>query len=187
MMLLNDTYIKTIGARVFEPFTTENVQPASYDLRIGETVTIEPAEFRLTYTLEKVKLPKNMAAIVFGKSSYRRLGLSICDDAGFIDPGFHGQITLELKHDGTTPITLVKGETICQIILVKLTFPCERPYNGHYQGQMGVTRSYLEENKCYLPHKTETVRCTTENHSEPILRQYSDNCIHKETKNCRGE
>lgn len=117
-----------------------------YDQYVGE-YKLFPGDFVLATTKESVTLPDNLVAKVTGRSSLGRLGLSIHQTAGFIDPGFEGQITLELSNHGPAPVLLAEGARICQIIFTELSSPAEEPY-GHdgsqYQGQTGATESGLK-------------------------------------------
>lgn len=56
-------------------------------------IEIQPGEFMLATTMEYIRIPNDCAAFVHGRSSIGRLGLTV-QNAGFIDPGFHGEITL---------------------------------------------------------------------------------------------
>lgn len=146
-MILNDRAIKKMGAGVIEPFDEKKTQPASYDLELDKSdlkrTVLLPGEFMLATTTETVKIPIDLVGQVVGKSSLARLGL-IVECAGFIDPGFRGQITLELYNLSEKPIELTKIENICQIVFYQLNEKAEDPYHGHYQNQKGTTRSYLE-------------------------------------------
>lgn len=109
---------------------------------------LKPHEFVLGSTVENVNLPSNIAARFEGKSSLGRIGLMTHITAGFIDPGFHGQITLEIFNVNTQPIVLRPGMLIGQLCFFKLDEPCARPYGSkglasHYQGQTGVTESSI--------------------------------------------
>ena len=69
-------------------------------------------------------------------------------DAGYIDPGFEGQITLELSNVATVPIMLHPGMRVAQISFLTMTTPADRPYaspglHSKYQGQTGPTQSRL--------------------------------------------
>ena len=64
-----------------------------------------------------------------GRSSIGRLGLQV-QNAGFIDAGFHGQITLELENQSGFPIVLKKGVRICQIVFVQMSQSAEKLYSG---------------------------------------------------------
>ena len=104
---------------------------------------LEPNHFVLASTAESIRVPHDMAAYVEGRSSIGRLGLQV-QNAGFIDAGFHGQITLELENQSGFPIVLKKGVRICQIVFVQMSRSAEQPYNGKYCGQSGATPSRLE-------------------------------------------
>ena len=84
-------------------------------------------------------------------SSLGRLGLLIHSTAGFVDPGWHGNITLELSNVANLPITLYPGMKIGQISFLQMTTPADVPYGADslkskYQGQRGPTPSRYWEN-----------------------------------------
>lgn len=110
----------------------------------NKCITLDPDEFALATTKEHVKIPTNMVAHVLGRSSLGRLGISVHQTAGYIDPGFEGQITLELSNHGPAPVSLQSGQRICQIVFEYLSSEAEQPY-GHsdsqYQNQSGATTS----------------------------------------------
>jgi dCTP deaminase len=107
---------------------------------------LHPGEFVLGSTRERIRLADGLVSRVEGKSSLGRLGLLIHSTAGFIDPGWDGQIALELSNVNTIPITLYPGMRIGQLSFFRLTSPAERPYGSpelgsSYQGQSGPTPS----------------------------------------------
>jgi len=111
---------------------------------IYESVLVGPRAFYLISTLETVTIPRNYAARVEGKSSLGRIGLSIHTTAGFIDPGFTGQITLEISNNSNRTILLNKNQKIGQLCLFTLSSPALYPYGtpnlgSAYQGQRGPT------------------------------------------------
>jgi dCTP deaminase len=117
----------------------ENHLARSYD----ETLVL-PGEFVLATTLEHVTIPPTLAARVEGRSSFGRMGLMVHATAGFIDPGFSGNITLELYNLNTRAVLLKAGMRICQISLYKVDGKVGRPYGSgslgsKYQGQTGTT------------------------------------------------
>ena len=178
MSALSDYDIKaerSWGATTIEPWNEEQLQPASYDLTLGDefkwmvpgqgtidaatrknisgeqikyvsykvdTHVMFPGDFFLATTVETVKLGRNVLARFEGKSSLGRLGLSTHITAGFIDPGFEGTITLELKNDGPNAILLTAGMKIGQIAFEYLNTPAEKVYGecgNRYQNQQGTT------------------------------------------------
>ena len=141
--------------QLVQPFNPLAVQPASYDCTLADSwikndelmsadqMIIYPSEFILASTAETVKLPLNISAYVEGKSSIGRIGLSI-QNAGFVDPGFNGQITLELYNASKRAIFLRSGEFICQLVFHTVG-DCTSGYAGHYQNQFGATDSVYNE------------------------------------------
>ena len=69
---------------------------APITIREGEPFVLHPGEFALGSTIERVRIPNDLVARVEGRSSFGRLAVVVHATAGFIDPGFTGQITLEL-------------------------------------------------------------------------------------------
>ena len=116
----------------------------------GEAFILHPGEFVLGSTLERVRLPEDIAARLEGKSSLGRLGLLTHSTAGFVDPGWDGDLTLELSNVANLPITIYPGMKIGQIAFLRLTTAAERPYGAgrgsKYHGQRGPTPSRYFEN-----------------------------------------
>ena len=112
---------------------------------------LQPDEFVLASTIEYVELPDDIVARLEGKSSLGRLGLLIHSTAGYVDPGWKGQLTLEISNVAGVPITLYYGMKISQISFLRLSTPADSPYGSSklrskYQSQVGPTptRSHLE-------------------------------------------
>ena len=171
-MILSDITLKELiesGKLVIEPFDESCIQCSSIDLRLGEEIgmyegsymidikkntfkievqrieeefIIMPRQFVLATTLEYIKLPEDITAFVEGRSSLGRLGLFI-ENAGWVDAGFEGQITLELFNANKRPIKLYKGMRICQLVFAKLDKKPSKSYSGKYKGQRGVTPSRI--------------------------------------------
>lgn len=119
---------------------------------VGESWTLKPGIRYLAATAEKLTIPVNMAGQISARSSWGRDGLAvICGPAGFLDPGFRGNPTLELSVIGSD-LEVWPGAAICQLIMHMLSSACERPYSdpsrrSKYQGDSAPTpsRSYREE------------------------------------------
>ena len=112
----------------------------------SEPFVLHPGEFVLGQTLERVSLPDDLVARLEGKSSIGRLGLLIHSTAGFVDPGFSGNLTLELSNVANLPITIYHGMPIGQISFMRMDGPVEHPYGSDetgskYQGQAEPTPS----------------------------------------------
>jgi dCTP deaminase len=115
---------------------------------------LHPDEFVLAVTHERVEVPADLVGRLDGKSSLGRLGLIVHSTAGFVDPGFKGRLTLELRNISNLPITLYYDMPVSQISFVRLTTPAEKPYGSDgskYQGQDGPQASRYYLNYRQLP------------------------------------
>lgn len=169
MILSDKTILEMVdkGTLVIRPLEQSQVQPASVDIRLGDTfcviedsptgiVTLDretpcktiktdtylllPGQFVLATTVEYFELPDNLTAFVEGRSSLGRMGLFI-QNAGWVDPGFKGEITLELYNANRCAIELKSGRRVGQLVFAKMDAPALNPYRGKYQGQTGATGS----------------------------------------------
>ena len=171
-MILSDKTIMSLlneGSLSISPLEKDQIQPASVDIRLGDTfgivedsstgiITLQkeiiykeiksdkylllPGQFVLATTMEYVKLPGNLTAFVEGRSSLGRMGLFI-QNAGWVDPGFYGEITLELYNANRCAIELQAGRRIGQLVFAQMDQDAMKPYCGKYQGQRGATGSKI--------------------------------------------
>ena len=89
-----------------------------------QTYSLEPQEFVLAMTHEKVVVPRDMIALIEGRSTYARVGLSMHQTAPWIQPGWDGQIILEIMNNG--PLTIELTPLIdrpCQLTFFHLSSP----------------------------------------------------------------
>jgi dCTP deaminase len=130
-----------IDVRQEQPELTELLEISG-----DEPFVLHPGEFVLGSTLERVALPDDLVARLEGKSSLGRLGLLIHSTAGYVDPGWDGNLTLELSNVANLPIALYQGMKIGQISFQKLSSPVEVAYGdarigSKYRGQRDPTAS----------------------------------------------
>lgn len=121
-----------------------------------EPFVVEPGGFALGATIERIHVGPTLAARIEGKSSLGRLGIEVHSTAGWIDPGFDGQVTLEIKNVAHLPVLLIPGMWIAQLAVMRLSRRVVHPYGGsrgsHYQRQRGPTPS-----RAHLQFKAATV------------------------------
>jgi len=120
---------------VISPFAPESLQPASYDLRVSLDMVLPRSCCTLVPSLEWVEIPGDLAATLRCRSSYGRRGVII--SAGFVDPGFRGQLTLCLVNMGREDIALKKNDRIVQMIIHEVQ-EGGMLYNGRYQDSHGA-------------------------------------------------
>jgi dCTP deaminase len=108
---------------------------------------LHPGEFALGTTEERVRMPADLVGMVDGRSSVGRLAVVVHATAGLIDPGFEGQITLELSNIGSIPVKLYPGMRVAQIVLHQMTSAAEQPYGvargSNYINQSGPQPSRI--------------------------------------------
>lgn len=177
MILSDRTIIKMLEEKTLSisPLEEGQIQPASVDVRLGntfcmiedsskgiidleneiqyktirsDTYILLPNQFVLATTMETFHLPNHVTAFVEGRSSLGRLGLFI-QNAGWVDPGFQGEITLELYNANRCAIELKAGRRIGQLVFAQMDDIALNPYRGKYQGQKGATGS-----KVFLDYET---------------------------------
>lgn len=118
--------------------------PDMHSVAMDRYVLLPPGGFILGHTVEHVRFPNWLAGKVDGRSTLARLGLQVHQTAGHIDPGFAGQITLELHNVAHKPIKLRVGMAIVKMEVMRLTSAAEKPYGAAgvespYQNQAGAT------------------------------------------------
>lgn len=126
-----------------DPEQTKKIPHAPWQLSRPDQVPFQllPQRFILAHTVETITLPADIAARIEGKSSLGRLGLLCHVTAGFIDPGWSGQLTLELYNLLDVPIVLRAGMPIAQISFYQMAGTAEKPYQGRYVDSVGVVPS----------------------------------------------
>jgi dCTP deaminase len=114
----------------------------------GDEFILHPGDFVLGTTVERVEIPVDLIAHVEGRSSLGRLAIVVHATAGLCDPGYQGQITLELSNLGTAPVALTPGMRISQLTFTELKTPADRPYGeergSKYQDQSGPQASKIQ-------------------------------------------
>ncbi len=92
-----------------------------FEIDVGSSFRIEGNQFVLGTTYEKITLPNNILAMVEGRSTIARWGLSAHVTAPLINPGWSGKITLEFFNHSTLKLELIAGQSqACQLILFRL-------------------------------------------------------------------
>ena len=123
-----------------DPATFENCSRLIEVKKPNTPFIIQPNDFMLGVTLEKITLPDDLVARVEGRSSLGRLGIIVHSTAGFVDPGFSGTITLEITNINRMPVALYPGMRVCQLAFETLTSPAEVDYSKKktqkYQNQV---------------------------------------------------
>ena len=112
----------------------------------SEGYLLTHGQFVLGSTLERIQLSAKLVGQLEGKSSLGRLGLLVHSTAGYLDPGFGGQVTLELSCVHQRGIMLYPGMPIGQVAFSYVPGGVDSPYAGKYMEQEGPTASKYHQN-----------------------------------------
>jgi dCTP deaminase len=126
------------GNLVITPYSEECQQPASYDLRAAVEYLLPQGTCSLVHTLEWVEIPLDLAGMLWCRSSFGRRGVLL--GAGFIDPGFRGQLTLCLTNLGSDDLIVRKNDRVVQMILHEVRGG-NKSYSGRYQNSKGAVEA----------------------------------------------
>jgi dCTP deaminase len=172
MTILCDYEIKALCTDgMVQNYDEALINPASLDLRLGDTIMIEsaesldmrplsiagrtadnpyelkPGQFILAQTIEVFNMPENIAGLFFLKSSRAREGYENLH-AGYADPGWHGSVlTLELKNSRQLlPLPLYPGMKIGQMAFFRMSNMPIVSYAkiGHYNNDQFVSQSKVD-------------------------------------------
>ena len=147
--------------RVFEHSKKPYIDPAKKDysneitseiiLKEGEQFIMQPGDFVLAVTFEKVSIPDNLMGRLEGRSSLGRLGIVVHSTASIFDPGWDGKCVLELGNLGRMAVALTVGMRICAMTFEELSSSAKVPYSkksgAKYKIQEGPQESRIHEDK----------------------------------------
>lgn len=145
--------------RVFEYSKKAYIDPAKKDysneitqeiiVPEGGQFIMQPGDFVLAVTLEKVSIPDNLMGRLEGRSSLGRLGIVVHSTASIFDPGWDGNCVLELGNLGRMAVALTVGMRICAMTFEELSSSADTPYSkkkhAKYQIQTGPQESKIHE------------------------------------------
>lgn len=186
-MLLGDDEIRSAieeGEIRIEEFSEQSLQPASYDLRVGEkllashsdreinlaeqgSARIRAGEFALLNTFERLTLSPTMAASIGIRSYYTRKGLILLAGSQ-VDPGYEGYLTLGVYNASPRDFTLEYREPFSTIEFHRLNQPVNEPYESNAAQQ---SADIPKEDKDYL----RTLETESLSEMSESVRQLSEN------------
>ena len=118
----------------------KNFEPDAYVDFTGDVCVIPPNSFVLAESVETIRMPRNVSALVLCKSTYIRAGVLI--PTTVLEPEWTGTITLEIGNMTPLPARVYANEGIAQVLFFEGDTPPDISYadrKGKYQDQRGVT------------------------------------------------
>jgi dCTP deaminase len=148
------------GDIAIEPFKEDQIQGATYDLRVGEQaatttskkvvniresgyVTIEPGDFGVVTVLETIRLNQQHVGRFGLRSKFARKGL-LATTGPQVDPGYRGRLIIGITNLSPKPISLSYGDDFLSLELHRLQEPSSRPYTGPYQDRLTLGAEEIE-------------------------------------------
>lgn len=128
-----------------EVFRTDSKDRKKEILKNKEQVTINPGQFALLLTEERVKVPIDKIAFISIKAGIKLRGL--VNVSGFhVDPGFNGNLVFSVYNAGSGPITMERGEPYFLIWFSELLLAANEKttYNGEHKNQSGIPPKYID-------------------------------------------
>ncbi len=122
------------------------------ELEQGQYFDLLPGEYILVCTLESIKIPNDLMAVLYPRSSTNRKGLSL-DLTGIIDSGYEGQLTLPIRNNTKSQVVrLYPGERLCQIVFEGLSDAVEARKSKYHKKDIieGVKREDTSESSLIL-------------------------------------
>ena len=146
---------------ILHPFDPASVEPASYDVRVGKwafasslreklnlsekgVLIVEPGEFAVLESRERVELDNSTAAQLGLRSEYARRGLLMLSGPQ-IDPGFIGILVVRVINLAPKPIAMPYESPFLTLQFFRLNTPVTKPYSGPQQGQGGISARDIQE------------------------------------------
>ena len=147
MMQAGTTYIDPAAGQQEEFVTKQKF--ATVEISEGGSFVIAPGEYVIGVSKEKVTLSAKCFGTLFGRSSLGRIGLQVFCSGGFVDPGFSGNLTLEIYNASKIPIVLRSGMLIAKLAVETLqSAPTNlQPslMNFDKSSDLGTARKFVDE------------------------------------------
>ncbi len=102
------------------------------ELEQGQYFDLLPQEHVIVSTFESIKIPNDLMAVLYPRSSTNRKGLSL-DLTGIIDSGYEGQLVLPIRNNTRSQtVRLYPGERLCQVVFEELSENIASPRKSKY-------------------------------------------------------
>mgnify|MGYP000917376824 CR=1 FL=1 len=124
-----------INSTVIDPISFSDESVIDYH---GDVCIIPPNSYVLGRTIEFFDIPRDIAVICVGKSTYARAGALV--NVTPIEPGFKGNVVIEIANSTPLPLKIYANMGIAQFMFFQGE-PCIISYadkKGKYQGQTGI-------------------------------------------------
>jgi dCTP deaminase len=102
-----------------DPFDSSALKAASYTLKLGSSITLEPGQFVVLESLETIHLPDDILGVLSTRGSIAKLGIDALGTDTIVEPGSSGKLAFCSKNNSDHPVTLEAGNLYVKIVLFK--------------------------------------------------------------------
>ena len=125
--------VKHLAEDLFEQIQTEVLDLAPHSLAVGRS-------------MEYFRIPRDVLAVCFGKSTYARCGLVV--NVTPLEPEWEGFVTMSLVNNSPLSVRVYANEGIAQVVFLGAAAVCDISYKdrrGKYQAQSGIVFPRVEK------------------------------------------
>jgi len=136
---------KIIREKTLANLDPKNVSNENFENRTGDFCLIPKNSFALFRSLEYLRIPRNVIAIVTGKSTYARCGIIV--NVTPLEPEWEGFVTISLTNSASVPVKIYAHEGLCQVLFFESDEVCRMSYadrKGKYQAQQQITSAKIK-------------------------------------------
>jgi len=126
-----------------ERFTVDVEEVASYDEKQKKAFDLQPGQFVLVKTMEKINLPDDTVAIFRPRSTLFRSGASL--QTATASPGYSGYLTFGLHNHSKNTLKIELGARIAHVLFFRVDGGIHSAYRGQWQGGRVSTHGEKEE------------------------------------------
>lgn len=123
----------------------KNISDENFDNRKGDFYLIPANSFVLVRSLEYLRIPRRVIALVAGKSTYARCGIIV--NVTPLEPEWEGFVTISLTNSAPMPVKIYAREGLCQVLFFESDEVCRLSYadrKGKYQAQQQITSAKIK-------------------------------------------
>jgi len=135
--------LKIFPETVLDP---KNVPDSYFEPFKGLRCQIPANSYVLARSLEYFRIPRQVLACTFGKSTYARCGIIV--NVTPLEPEWEGFITIAIANTAPVPVIIYANEGIAQVVFFESDEPCRTSYadkKGKYQAQKTITSAKISK------------------------------------------
>lgn len=141
------------------------------ELEKGQYFDLLPREYVLVSTFESIKVPSDLMAVLYPRSSVNRKGLSV-DLTGIIDSGYEGQLAIPVRNNTQAQtVRLYPGERFCQVVFDRLDQDVDIITSRYHKKD--IIEGYVRNNELHSSQDDEEIEMVERGEIRELKEKYS--------------